>query len=64
MKDFIMTEELAFHWCRLNDPTSFYKDWSKDRVRGAMGIIEHFVEKEELRRAWKKYIKFKNKIVS
>ena len=64
MKDFIMTEELAYYWCRLNDKTSFYKDWSKDRVQGAMGIIERFVEKEELRRAWKKYIKFKNKIVS
>jgi len=51
----ILKEELAFHWCRLNDPDSFYKNWPKERVYGAKLAIEAFLTKKELQSTWKKY---------
>ena len=55
----ILKEELAHQWCRLNDKNSFYhnspKTWNKDKIVGAMQIIEQFVEEKKLKDAWKKY---------
>jgi hypothetical protein len=55
----ILKEELAWQWCRFNDKNSFYhnapKTWNKDKIAGAMHVIELFVEEKELKKAWKKY---------
>ena len=58
----VFKEELAYDWCRMNDKGSFFNNpsnrfWTKDKVLGAMKIIENFVDKETLMKCWKKYKK-------
>ena len=58
-------EELAYQWCRLNDPDSFYHNtWSKDKIAGGMRTIESFIEKKYLLLEWKTYIADKKRGVT
>jgi hypothetical protein len=51
-----MKKELAYTWCRLNDPDSWYhKKWKKDEIWGAMKIISHFVDEKTRLDEWNDY---------